>query len=205
MAKIRLAPGAFGNFAAFALGGGGAVTGATADQLWVQVIGWTGMALGFAYLVWGVTINNVHWWKRKPRSVRYGIIPISLDNAIRYVARQSRYGLGLDASDPHFSIWIGDALRSALANGDLRARGRYFHTLKGGIHDPPYHPKKDIEPLFWDKLPIDAWWAINDQKQRVAGALTDSVIPPMSCEHEGFHDVELDRNKVEIIWPKITK
>jgi len=68
MAKIRLAPGSFGNFAAFALSGGGAVTGASAEQEWLQIVGWLSMVLGAAYLIMGITINDQHWWKFRKRA-----------------------------------------------------------------------------------------------------------------------------------------
>lgn len=64
MARIKLHQGVWTNFGAFVLSGAGAVTGATADQLLLQVIGWAGMMFGLGILVWGVTFEGEHWWHR---------------------------------------------------------------------------------------------------------------------------------------------
>jgi hypothetical protein len=64
MAKIRLHPGVWTNFAAISLGGGGAVTAASSAQVALQCIGWAGMASGAGLLLWGVTVDGEHWWRR---------------------------------------------------------------------------------------------------------------------------------------------
>lgn len=64
MAKIRLAPGAGTNVAGFILSGAGAVTGASADQFWLQIVGWAGMAIGLIVLISNITVNDKRWWQR---------------------------------------------------------------------------------------------------------------------------------------------
>lgn len=123
------------------------------------------------------------------------------DDVIRYVANESSWTSRHDPKDPNFSIWVADALQSALLNGDLRSRGRYFHDLKGGVRTPPLHPSKDSPPTFWDGKPINAWWALNHRSQRMGGALVESGMPPRSGEHEGMHDIRLDRSQAEALWP----
>jgi hypothetical protein len=63
---------------------------------------------------------------------------LSLDQAVRYLAKGSCWGQIQDQSDPYFSINLGIQLRDALACGDLTARGRKFHVLRGGIKTPPF-------------------------------------------------------------------
>lgn len=123
------------------------------------------------------------------------------DDVIRYVANESSWASRHDPNDPDFPIWVADALQSALLNGDLRSRGRYFHDLKGGVRTPPLHPSKDIPADYWNGNPINAWWALNHRSQRMGGALVESGMPPRSGEHEGMHDIQLDRSQTEALWP----
>ncbi len=43
------------------------MTAATATQTALQVVGWLAVAGGLCLLLWGVTIDGEHWWKRTPR------------------------------------------------------------------------------------------------------------------------------------------
>ena len=64
MAKIRLTSGVWPNAISIVLGGGGAVTGAASTQAALQVVGFAGMTLGIGHLMWGITVNDEHWWSR---------------------------------------------------------------------------------------------------------------------------------------------
>jgi hypothetical protein len=62
--RIGLHSGAWTNFGSFTLAGAGAVIGATTAQRALQSLGWVGMAFGLAILLWGITIDGQHWWRR---------------------------------------------------------------------------------------------------------------------------------------------
>ena len=139
---------------------------------------------------------------------RAGVTAIGLDDGVRYIARESQFGRTRNADDPNFAIWIGDTLQSALVTGDIAARGRWFHVLRGGICNPPLHPRLPIAKEFWARHRINAWWALNDQGQNVNGRLVGDVMVPNMRLHpsnecyQGMHDILLDRDRLFLIWPK---
>ncbi|WP_147276246.1 hypothetical protein [Sphingomonas aracearum] len=158
-----------------------------------RFIGWLVVVLGVGILIWGI-------WRQEQKP-RTAITPIGLDDALRYLARDSAWSCAFDKNDPAFSSMVARALLSALSSGDLRARGRYYHELQGGVKSPPLHPRLPIDPGYWRDTNINAWWALNDQGQRLGGVVEPNGIPPYSGSHEGLHDVRLDRDRLRQIWP----
>lgn len=134
------------------------------------------------------------------RAPREPLVWISLDEAIRYVAEQSQWAEAQNHDDPNFSIHVGIQLRDALASGDLVARGRRFHTLRGGIQNPPLHPTTPIPRDFWERAIIEAYWPLQRQEQAIAGTRAGSVV--RDGANDGWHDVQLERGKVEALWPQ---
>jgi hypothetical protein len=124
---------------------------------------------------------------------------LSLDSAIRYLGTQSGWDRNQKLNDPHLPTNISIQLRDALVCGDLNARGRKFHTLRGGIQDPPLHPLEPIPEDFWKSAHIEAYWPLHGEMQRIAAGRYENVV---RCgEHEDLHDVRLGRRKVEELWP----
>lgn len=109
MAKIRLHPGVWTNSAAISLGGGGAVTAASSSQVALQCVGWAGMVAGAGLMMWGVTINGEHWWRRIPGWLsrnfwwRFRLSPIF--DASLSVA-QNTSGRGRTGSPSQIEEWI---------------------------------------------------------------------------------------------------
>ncbi|WP_397579657.1 hypothetical protein [Sphingorhabdus sp.] len=175
---------------------------ATAVQTEAIIVGYASIFLGVSLFIWGVTIDGVQWWRRfvPSRSKPVGVIPISLDDAIRYIGYQSKWGMSQDRGDHNFAVRLAVALKDKLASGDLQARGRYYHALKGGIADPPYHARIPIEAEFWQKVDVNVWWALNNTSQLVCGRRITDAVP--SGGHEGRHDIILDKNRLEMLWPR---
>ena len=67
MVKIRLKEGVYTNVIAILIAGAGALTAATATQIALQVVGYLALFVGGTLLLWGVTIDGEHWWKRRLR------------------------------------------------------------------------------------------------------------------------------------------
>jgi hypothetical protein len=201
MAKIRLAPGVWTNSAATVLGGAGAVTGATAEQTWLQIIGWAGMVLGLGALLWGVTVDGEHWWKRKRASEPSPQLPkrVPLDEAIRYLGGYPVSKVKM-LTDPNFTISVGIALKDALVCGDIEARGREFKTLHGGIRNPPMHPMQPIPAQDWRSVDINAYWALTGTIPQIAAGRHPNAVK--TGDHEGLHDIELDREQLQALWPE---
>lgn len=183
---------------------------ATEVQYALTNAGWLAIVAGVTLAVWGVTIDGDHWWRRfwpeKPK--KNGIEKINLDDAIRYIAHQSIFGKSKDKDSSKFSIWIGDSLESALVSGDIQARGRSYHALRGGVRNPPVYPLRQIPREFWVTHRLNSWWALNNQGQNINGRLVENAIPhnmhlhPSDKCYEGMHDIVLDKGRLETIWPK---
>lgn len=164
--------------------------------------------IGIGLIGWAFARHVVDVRRAARTAPRAGVTAIGFDDGLRYIARESRFGRAKNADDPNFAIWIGDALQSALVAGDIAARGRWFHVLRGGICNPPLHPRLPIATDFWAKHRINAWWALNDQGQDVNGRLVrDVMVPNMQLHpsdecYQGMHDIVLDRDRLYLIWPK---
>jgi|GEM_PF-6026898 len=192
MGKVRLAPGAFGNFAAFVLTGGGAVTGATAEQLWVQAIGWAGMAIGFAYLVWGVTIDGEHWWKQlrrttPPQRVTFGEL-------VRRVALESEWGLNYELQG-HYG-WSRDLQRQIIdefSAGRIEAEGLYTESGR-----PDARGATPIPVSFWQSARFDPEFALGGCKHISVYA---GGRPPTARVDE----ITVAASDMDRIWPKVPK
>lgn len=65
--RIRLHPGVWSIGSSIVLAGGGALTAANTTQTALQFLGYAALALGVGLLVWGITVDGEHWWKRLPR------------------------------------------------------------------------------------------------------------------------------------------
>lgn len=174
-----------------------AILGWAMPVAWKNAPVWSGQA---GLLIAAMLLLLAAWFHFRPK--RLGVVAISLDDAIRYIATKSSFGISRRDDDPRFSVWVADSLVGALVSGDLRSRGRHFHVLHGGIRNPPLYPKIDIPSAFWVNRVINSWWALNDRNQRMGGALVSSGIPPLKDSYEGMHDIELDRDRVEQIWPR---
>lgn len=202
--RIALKNGVWVDTISLMLGGAGGLASATATTFWPQALGFTGLAAGILLFAWGVEINGRHMWQpwwRPIDIVRKGIVSIGMDDALRYLARESAWSRMQDDQDPRFASRVAAEITSALASGDLRARGRYFHVLKGGVKDPPLYPRLDIEPKFWQTTHINAWWALNDSPQCLGGQLAQNGVPPYGESYEGLHDVRVDSKRLRQIWP----
>jgi hypothetical protein len=204
--RIGLHSGAWTNFGSFTLAGAGAVTGATAEQAALQYLGWLGMAFGIAILIWGITIDGEQWWKRRVVKIDGPVaalpLPsewISLDDAIRYIGQKSQWVAEQNNNDPMFPVHVGQTLQDALLCGDLRARGRMFHVVRGGIKDPPLHPLEPIPADYWKAARLDAYWALQGRVQMISTGRGESAV--RNGDHEGMHDIRLDRQQVETLWP----
>jgi hypothetical protein len=125
-----------------------------------------------------------------------------LDEAIRYLAKGSQWGAGQDPNDPYFSVNLSVQLRDALACGDLTARGRKFHVLRGGVQDPSPHPLTPIPPGFWQTAHIDAYRALRREGQNIGSRLVENAV--RSGDHEGMYDVQLNKRQMEVLWPSFT-
>jgi hypothetical protein len=126
---------------------------------------------------------------------------VPLDQAIRYIVSKSQWGVDHDQKDPNFYVNLGIHIRDALACGDMTARGRKFHTLRGGIKDPPLHPLIPIPRDFWEDAFIDTWWPLHHgvSAQTIARRGGSTV---KKGDHEGMHDIRLDQREVETLWPE---
>jgi hypothetical protein len=149
-------------------------------------------------------VLGIHPEVEQLRATRAALSPpverwMSLDEAVRYLAKESQWGADQNQSDPNFSVKLGALLRDALACADLTARGRKFHTLHGGVKDPPLHSLTEIPKDFWPSVYIDAYWALHGEKQNIASRMVESVV--RSGGHEGIHDVRLEQTRVEALWP----
>lgn len=124
---------------------------------------------------------------------------VPLDEAVRYLAKRSQWGTTQKPTDPHLPTNVGIQLRDALVCGDLTARGRQYHVLKGGIKDPPMHPLMPIPISFWQTAVIQAYWPLQGRVQSIASRGVESVV--RKGDHEGMHDVRLNRPQLEALWP----
>lgn len=122
-----------------------------------------------------------------------------LDEAIRYLAKGSQWGAGQNQTDPHFPIRLSTELLDALLCGDLSARGRYYHVLRGGIQDPPLHSLKPIDKDFWDGVHIETYFPLQGRIQAIASKGVESAV--RKSDHEGLHDVRLNKRQLEALWP----
>lgn len=124
---------------------------------------------------------------------------VPLDDAVRYIARVSTWGHDQDHADPNFSIRVLILMRDALRCGDIRARGRKFHTLHGGIKNPPLHSLEPIGQEFWEGVHIEAYWALNGTAAEVGGRRDGNAVKKGA--YEGMHDVVLDARALVALWP----
>lgn len=122
-----------------------------------------------------------------------------LDDAIRYLAHDSEWGAGHNPNDPLIPTYVGQALHDALLCGDLGARGRKYHVLRGGIKKPPLHPLEPIPAEFWRDARLDAYWPLQGRVQMIASHGAENVA--RKGDHEGMHDIRLDKSQVEALWP----
>jgi hypothetical protein len=122
---------------------------------------------------------------------------IPLDQAIRHLARRSQWSEHQDARDPNFSIDVSRQIHDAFACGDLVARGRYFHVLKGGV--AAAHPLTPIPKKYWKRGRIEAYWPLAGAAQNIASHRVENVV--RNGDHEGMHDVRLEQAQVEALWP----
>lgn len=126
---------------------------------------------------------------------------IALDDAIRYLAKGSQWGAEQKQHDPHLSVNLGILMRDALACGELTARGRKFHVLRGGIKDPPLHPLIPIPRDFWEQSSLDAYWPLQGRVQTIASRGVENVV--RKGDHQGMHDLRLNRDELEALWPPL--
>lgn len=144
-------------------------------------------------------------WEAKQRSNLEAALSrpetwMPLDEAIRYLAKDSQWGADQNPNDPGFSVRVAIEMRDALACGDLIARGRWFHLLKGGVQDPPLHVLKPIPEEYWGGVQIDAYRALHREGRRLGSQLVENVV--QSGDHEGMHDIQLSKRQVEARWPR---
>lgn len=170
------------------------------------IIGWAGIVVGFSVFVWGLKFKDRHWWSYLLRKkVAAAVIAppvqaerwIPLDQAIRYLARRSQWSEHHSPDDPQFSINVSTQIRDALACGDLTARGRYFHVLRGGVAAD--HPLTPIPQEYWKGVRIEAYWPLVGTPQNIASHRVENVV--RNGDHEGMHDVRLEQTHVEALWP----
>ena len=153
----------------------------------------------------GVLIGQ--WWQRdtpssQPSAISEGVaVPpwTPLDDAIRYLAKGSQWGAAQKRTDSHFPIRLSIELRDALLCGDLSARGRQYHVLKGGIQDPPLHSLKPIEKEFWDGVHIESYFPLQGRVQSIASKGVESAV--RKGDHEGMHDIRIDTRQLLALWP----
>ena len=184
---------------AFGLFGTGALVVAQ-PWSWPWLVGWGLIAVSVSMLAWGLRIRGKPWWRLNEAEKARSVVSIPLDDAIRYIAYKSKWGLSLDRDDSYFAVGIGVKLKDALASGDLKARGRYYHVLHGGVADPPFHPRKPIDADFWERVDINTYWALYDKKQNIGGRWATSVV--QGADHEGMYDIHVDQSRLEELWPR---
>jgi hypothetical protein len=122
-----------------------------------------------------------------------------LDEAVRYLAQQSQWGLDQNRENPDFCVKLAIQLQDALACGDLTARGRKFHLLKGGIKDPPLYPLRPLGKGFWAEARIDAYWPLAGIVRQIAGRKVENVVS--KGDQEGVHDVLINQRQLRALWP----
>lgn len=189
MARIRLHPGVWANFGSFALTGAGAVTGATAAAPLAQYIGWAGMCFGLMILVWGITIDDEHWWNFKRRRKRGNI---TLADSVRRMGHGSQWSLDAELVGP--SGWPNDATQEildALSRGQIEAWGRWRPT-----YGTPNSAVTKISPNEWGALVPEIRLIINRRM---------SLANRLSSTNEGaglYHEITLDRSDVQRLWPR---
>jgi hypothetical protein len=118
-------------------------------------------------IVWGITIDGKQWWKRLLVKIDIPVaapplLPewISLDDAIRYIDQKSQRVAEQNNNDPMLPVHVEQTLQDALLCGDLRARGRMFHVLRGGIENPPLRSLEPIPADYSKAARLDAYWAL---------------------------------------------
>lgn len=164
------------------------------NAIWFVAIGLVG--IGAAWF-WD-EIAEFRDWRRqrgKPRVEQW----LFIDDAVKYLS-DTPLPEDLLLRDPNFPIRVSNALKDRLVCGDLRARGRPYNVLRGGIHDPPLHPLMPIEADVWQTARIEAYYVLQGVLRQVAAGRHPNVV--MTNDHEGFHDVVVSRNELEDIWPK---
>lgn len=124
---------------------------------------------------------------------------VPLDDAIRYLGGYPVSETRM-LTDPNFTIRVAVALRDALSCGDIEARARKFETLHGGIRNPPMHPMQPIPPEVWQRVDINAYWALNGVIPQIAAGRHPNAVE--TGPNQGLHDIQLDRRQLEALWPK---
>lgn len=163
------------------------------NAIWFVAVALVG--LGAAWF-WDEIADYREWRRQrgKPRVEQWMFI----DDAVRYLADFPLPPTML-LLDPSFSIRVSNALKDRLVCGDLRARGRPFNVLRGGIQEPALHPLKPIDAEVWQTAHIEAYYVLSGIVRQVAAGNHRNVV--MTGDNEGFHDVVVSRNELEDIWP----
>jgi|TARA_B100000378_G_scaffold132371_1_gene106916 hypothetical protein len=163
------------------------------NAVWFVAIGLAGLIIAW---FWDEIADYREWRKErgKPRVEQWMFI----DDAVKYLAD---FPLPEDLllRDPNFPIRVSNALKDRLVCGDLRARGRPYNVLRGGIQDPPRNPLNRIDAEVWQTAQIEAYFVLQGVLRQVAAGRHTNVV--MINDHEGFHDVVVSRNELEDIWP----
>ena len=196
MAKIRLSPGAWTSAASFLVTGAavlvtgtGAVTGATASQFPLQVIGLIGMVIGLSVLIWGLTIDGERWWMRLRGKSRDDWVPFY--KAIQWIARDSVWAASYAEKDDEWPERAQRLLVSALSMGQIGSTGikKVVGYTDAGLTE----------------IPKEEW-------QR-AGLITKNLsfeipvaemrLPRYTEQDPGMYvDPRVDRNAMRRLWPR---
>ena len=163
------------------------------NAIWFVIAGLAGLSIAW---FWDEIAEFRDWRKQKGKPKVEQWLPI--DDAVKYLADYPIPDTLL-IFDPNFPIRISNALKDRLVCEDLRARGRYFHVLHGGIQEPPLHPLKPIKPEEWEGGHVEAYFVLQGVFRQIASGQHGNVV--RTGDHEGYHDVVVSLNDLKDIWP----
>jgi len=134
-------------------------------------------------------------FKPTPHVAKY----MGCDDALRYIATQSEWGIEKEPNNPYYFVGLQDELKSKITLGELAAAGRPYFTLHGGVRHP--RPLQTIPREEWEKMEFDAWRALEGQMAMIGGNKAPNVID-IPLENRGWCDIKVQRSAVMDIWPQ---
>lgn len=171
-------------------GAGGVAVAPAWSAAWI--IGWISIVAGVALFLWGVKINDRHWWaSRKPRARR-----LSLNEVARRVAYESAWGINFElGSFEYVARYAGDPWKllmleicRPLTLGDIKAWGVKIERHKDAEHGPTEIPKE-----YWIRGDFAPELMLTEPSISTAGGGDGAPT---------YRDVQLDRAGAEAIWPR---
>jgi hypothetical protein len=190
--RLNFFRGVFSAGSGLVLTGGGSVAVAPAGSA-VSIIGWLGIVVGLGVFLWGLMVNDRHWWSYLLD--RKGVpVQMPLRSLVRRVALHTEWGLAFEST--HSPTWQDELKREILhklGKGEVPAWG--IKKLPG---QPADSAPSAIPVGFWPEADFNPIHMLIDNEVGMVWHKRDP------CEVL-YTEVSFSRPAVDRVWPRISK